>query len=177
MVRFFAGIAISRRVTRPSEERAFMSVRPSTSHVKMLVHLEQDEDDYPPTTEESLWVLPLGEGLFQVDNIPFFALDLALEDVVTADPEDGVWRFRRVVRHSGHATLRLLVYEVAEVPVVIERFAGLGCLCERSHIPGLIALDVPPSTPWTEVKRLLLEGEAEERWGYEEACLPDEASP
>jgi hypothetical protein len=140
----------------------------------MLVHLEQDEDGYPPTTEESLWVLPMGQGLFQVDNIPFFAWDLALGDVVAADPEKGMWRFRKVVRRSGHATLRLIIYDVAEVSPVIERFARLGCLSERSHIPGLIALDVPPSTPWTEVKQLLTEGEAEDLWGYEEACLPQE---
>jgi hypothetical protein len=139
----------------------------------MLVHLEQDEDGYPPTTEESLWVLPMGEGLFQVDNIPFFAWELALGDVVTAEPERGMWRFKKVVRRSGHATLRLIIYDVVEVPVVIERFAKLGCLSERSHIPGLIALDVPPSTSWTEVKQLLTEGEAEERWGYEEAYLPN----
>lgn len=151
-----------------------MSASPSTSHVKMLVHLEQDEDGYPPTTEESLWVLPMGEGLFQVDNIPFFAWELALGDVVTAEPEGGMWRFKQVVRRSGHATLRLIIYDVVEVPAVIERFAKLGCLSERSHIPGLIALDVPPSTSWTEVKQLLTEGEAEERWGYEEAYLPNE---
>jgi hypothetical protein len=140
----------------------------------MLVHLEQDEDGYPPTTEESLWVRPLGEGLFQVDNIPFFAWDIALEDVVAADPEESVWRFRQIVRRSGHATLRLIIYDVAEVPAVIERFTRMGCLGERSHIPGLVALDVPPSTPWAEVKRLLVEGEANELWGYEEACLPNE---
>jgi hypothetical protein len=152
-----------------------MSVNGSTSHVKMLVHLEQDEDGYPPTTEESLWAIPLEEGLFQVDNTPFFAWDLALGDVVAADPKEGVWRFREVVRRSGHATLRLIIYDVAEVPSAIERFTRLGCLSERSHIPGLIALDVPPSTPWAEVKRLLVEGEANERWGYEEACLPSES--
>jgi hypothetical protein len=151
-----------------------MSVDTSTSHVKMLVRLEQDEDGYPPTTEESLWVIPLGEGRFQVDNTPFFAWDMALGDVVAADPEDGAWRFRRLVRRSGHATLRLIIYDVAEVPSVIEQFTRLGCLSERSHIPGLIALDVPPSTSWAEVKQLLAEGEANERWGYEEARLPEE---
>jgi hypothetical protein len=151
-----------------------MPVDASASHVKMLVRLEQDEDGYPPTTEESLWVIPLGQGLFQVDNTPFFAWDLALGDVVAAAPEDGLWRFRQLVRRSGHATLRLIVYDVAEVPSIIERFTRLGCLSERSHIPGLIALDVPPSTSWAEVKQLLTEGEANERWGYEEARLPDE---
>lgn len=153
-----------------------VTVTITSTHIKMLVRLEQDDDGYPPTTEESLWVIPLGEGLFQVDNTPFFAWDLALGDVVAAAPEESVWRFRQVVRRSGHATLRLLIYDVAEVPAVIERFSALGCLSERSHIPGLVALDLPPSTPWAEVKRLLLEGEAAERWSYEEACLPNEDS-
>ena len=148
----------------------------TSTHIKMLVRLEQAEDGYPPTTEESLWVIPLEEGLFQVDNTPFFAWDLALGDVVAAVPEEGVWRFKQVVRRAGHATLRLLFYDVAEVPAVIERFTALGCLSERSHIPGLVALDVPPSTSWAKVKRLLTEGEAAERWGYEEARLPNEAS-
>jgi hypothetical protein len=152
-----------------------MSVNTSTAHVKMLIHLEQDEDGYPPIAEESLWVLPLGEGLFQVDNTPFFAWDLALRDVVAADPEEGVCRFRRVVHRSGHATLRLIISDLAEVNAVVEQFTQLGCLSERSHIPGLVALDVPPTTSWAEVKRLLTEGEAQERWGYEEACLPDES--
>ncbi len=65
------------------------------------------------------------------------------------------------------------VGDAALASSVIERFARLGGLSERSHIPGLIALDVPPSTPRAEVKRLLTEGEATERWGYEEACLPN----
>lgn len=45
-----------------------MTVATTSTHIKMFVRLEQDEDGYPPTSEESLWVIPLGEGLFQVDN-------------------------------------------------------------------------------------------------------------
>ncbi|WP_375772541.1 DUF4265 domain-containing protein [Archangium gephyra] len=82
------------------------------------------------------------------------------------------WRFVLCPFNSKRRSI-----EETEVPVVIERFAGLGCLSERSQIPGLIALDVPPSIRWREVKRLLVEGEAEERWDYEEACLPNESSP
>jgi hypothetical protein len=50
----------------------------SERHVKVLFQLEQDEDGYPPASVESLWALPKGEGLFQVDNIPFFATGVAL---------------------------------------------------------------------------------------------------
>ena len=114
-----------------------MSASPSNSHVKMLVHLEQDEDGYPPTTEESLWVLPMGEGLFQVDNIPFFAWELALGDVVTAEPEEGMWRFRKVVRRSGHATLRLIIYDVAEVRRSFPDFEIVRAHKEFMHAPPL----------------------------------------
>lgn len=105
--------------------------------VKVVFKLEKDEDDYPPADYESVWALPVGEGLFQIDNIPFFATEIALGDV------------RRILEERG-------------------------CTSEGSHIPGLISVDVPPSVSLAELRAMLDEGEAQERWGYEEACL---ASP
>ncbi len=32
-------------------------------------------------------------------------------------------------------------------------------------------MDAPPSVSLTELRAMLDEGEAQERWGYEEACL------
>jgi hypothetical protein len=55
-------------------------------------------------------------------------------------------RFREVVLPSGHSTLRLIIYDEKEV----------------STISALLAV----------LKPILDEGEAQERWGYEEACLP-----
>ncbi|MDC0711105.1 DUF4265 domain-containing protein [Stigmatella sp. ncwal1] len=139
--------------------------------VKIVVALERDEDDYPPVEYENLWSTPVGKGLFRVDNIPFFAHSIALGDLVAATPEGGALRFKEVVQASGHSTLRLIVYDEAEVPKILEHFRQKGCLSERSHIPGLIALDVPPAVSLAGLQRELELGQAQERWDYEEACI------
>lgn len=156
-----------------------MTPTQDASHVKVVVALEKDADDYPPADYENLWAVPVGEGLFRVDNIPFFARSIALGDLVVASPEEGLLRFKEVVQPSGHSTVRIILYDEAETPTVLERFKQLGCATERSHIPGLIALDVPPSISWTDIQQELEAGHAQERWDYEEACLGqlDEAGP
>ncbi|HEX8701612.1 MAG TPA: DUF4265 domain-containing protein, partial [Myxococcaceae bacterium] len=108
---------------------------------KVVVELKQDEDDYPPADYENLWVTVAGNGLYQVGNIPFFATGIALGDLVEAEPENGLLRFRRVIQPSGHSTMRVIVYDKEEVAAVRELFKGMGCSIEQSHIPGLIALD------------------------------------
>ena len=144
---------------------------PDGSWVKVAVALEKDEEDYPPAGYENLWAMPAGEGLFRIANIPFFARSIALGDIVSAVPEQGLLCFKEVIQPSGHSTLRLIVYDEAEVTSIIEHFTQLGCESERSHIPGLIALDVPPSISLAILKQELDAGHTQERWDYEEACL------
>lgn len=144
---------------------------PEDKWVKVVVALEQDEEGYPPAAYENLWASPVGEGLFRIANIPFFAKSIALGDIVSAVPEQGLLCFKEVVQPSGHSTLRLIIYKEAEVPSSIEHFTRLGCESERSHIPGLIALDVPPTVSLATLKQELDSGHAQGRWDYEEACL------
>ena len=145
----------------------------SGAHVRILFELEQDEDGYPPASAETLWAIEVGEGLFKIDNVPFFVLGIAVEDVVSAVPEEGVFRFKEVVQSSGHSTLRVVVYDPADVPAVHALFKEMGCSTEQSHLPRLVAIDVPPSVPLDELKRVLESGSEQERWGYEEACLAE----
>ena len=141
------------------------------SHVKILFHLEQDEDGYPPASAETLWALEVGEGLYKNDNIPFFVTGIAVDDIVSAEPEAGMLLYRDVVHPSGHSTFRIVVYNHDEVPEVRGLFKQLGCSTEQSHLRGLIAIDVPPSVSWDELKRVLDTGREQDRWDYEEACL------
>jgi hypothetical protein len=148
-----------------------MTSSSADDRVKVVVKLEKDEDDYPPADYEGLWALPVGEGLFQIDNVPFFARGLAYGDIVSATVEQQELRFQEVVRPSGHSTLRLIIYDEKDIPSVREFLEELGCAIERSHIPGLISVDVPPTVSLSVLRKTLDEGEAQERWGYEEACL------
>jgi hypothetical protein len=142
-------------------------------YVKIFFELEQDEDGYPPASVESLWARPVGEGLFKIDNIPFFATGVAVDDVVAAIPDGGVLQYKDVVQPSGHSTLRIIVYEESQAAEVRALFKRMGCSTELSHIPGLIAVDVPPSVSLEPLRRVLDEGRSQGRWDYEEACLAE----
>ena len=144
---------------------------PSERHVKLLFPLEQDEDGYPPAAAETLWAVREGEGLFRLDNIPFFATGVALGDIVSGVPEASFYRFQEVIRPSGHSTLRIAVTEAADVPAVRRLFEQAGCATEQSHLPRLVAIDVPPAVPLDSLRPLLDSGREQDRWDYEEACL------
>jgi hypothetical protein len=148
-----------------------MSEPVTEHHVKILFELEQDEDGYPPASAETLWAIKVGDGLFKIDNIPFFALGIAVNDIVSAVPEENAFRFKDVAQPSGHSTLRVVVYDAADVPAVRALFKQLGCSTELSHLPRLLAVDVPPSVSLEELKQVLESGRHQDRWGYEEACL------
>lgn len=147
----------------------------SQRHVKIIVPLEQDEDGYPPVGSERLWALHVGEGRYQIDNIPFFARDLAWGDVVSAVPEEGaeegVLRYDQVLQSSGHSTFRILVHDETQMSELCGLMERLGCDTERSHLPRLVAIDIPPSVPLAAVRQALSPGVSQERWAYEESCI------
>lgn len=143
--------------------------------VKIIVPLEQDEDGYPPVSSERLWAIDAGEGRYRLDNIPFFARELALGDIVSAVVEEGadegILRYQQVIEPSGHSTFRVLVHDEAQVQEVCGLLERLGCGTEQSHLPRLVAIDIPPSVSLDAVRKALEPGRAQERWDYEEACL------
>jgi hypothetical protein len=148
-----------------------MTAPGAEQYVKILFELEQDEDGYPPASAETLWATKAGDELFKIDNIPFFVFGIAVDDIVSAAPEEGVFRFKEVAHPSGHSTIRVVVYDPSDVPAVRALFKQLGCSTELSHLPRLLAVDVPPSVSLDTLKEVLDSGRAQGRWGYEEACL------
>jgi hypothetical protein len=56
---------------------------------------------------ENIWAAPLGDGLYRLENPPFFVYDISLDNVVAAAPnEHGLLQFLTVIRRSGNKTLR-----------------------------------------------------------------------
>ena len=143
----------------------------SEDRVKVIFKLDKDEDGYPPVEYEGLWARPLGEGLYTLDNVPFFAVGVACGDIVSVTVEKQELQFREVVRPSGHSTLRVIVHDTKDISSLVEFLEHQGCAIERSHIPGLLSVDVPPTASLSVLRKALDEGEDRERWGYEEACL------
>jgi len=138
---------------------------------KVAFHLAQDEDGYPPAEWEHLWGRRVGDSLYALDNTPFFARGVSFGDVVLVENRDGLNVFLEVVRPSGHSTIRVILFDQAHAQDIRKRLRDLACASELSHIPGLIAVDVPPTADLASVRRLLNSGEQSGQWEYEEAAV------
>lgn len=138
---------------------------------KILFRLERDEDGYPPADWESLWATQHGQDTFIIDNIPFYARGVSLGDLVKVRAVQGELHFEDVVQYSGHGTIRIIIYDTSEVQAVRDAVKHLGCPSELSHVPGLIAVDLPPEAALAELRKFLGRGGDSGRFDYEEAAV------
>jgi hypothetical protein len=100
-----------------------------------------------------------------------FARGVSLGDVVAVDVQDDRNVFREVVTPSGHSTLRVVFFDLNAVVDLRAKLRNLGCSSELSHLPNLVALDVPPGMPLATVRKILDIGERARQWEYEEAAI------
>jgi hypothetical protein len=123
---------------------------------------------------ETPWAVSLGGNLYRIDNTPFFAYRISAGDVVEALPEaDGFLFFERVVRKSGHRTVRVMLPEPAEVepgPTLLADIKRLGCTYEGAY-SKLICIDVPPAVSLEAVAEHLTEMGLE--WEYVDPTYED----
>ena len=123
------------------------------------------------TEVESMWAIEREDG-YEIDNIPFHVTSLAVGDLVAARrDEDGLLWFTQMTKPSGHSTIQILFARKEDVPSFRTHLDQMGCSSEKSDIPELIAVDIPPSVKYEKIKTLLDEGEREGRFEYQEACL------
>lgn len=78
-------------------------------HIKVLFHLEQDEDGYPPFSIEGLWCKKASNDTYIVDNVPFYTYGISLGDEICVTEEDGEYHFQSIVNPSGNSTLRYIL--------------------------------------------------------------------
>lgn len=147
---------------------------------KVRFTLDRDEEGWPPAESEGLWAVPLEGQLYRVDNTPWFVRGVAADDVIEAHRDaDGVLWFRGVRERGGRMVVRIIPR--ADGPLggdrqaALDRFGPLGVIGEGISSPvNMVALDIGPDAPLSAVKSLLVDGEADGHWYYEEACISDE---
>lgn len=120
---------------------------------------------------ESMWGEPVSNG-YRLDNIPFYAKEIALEDIVSAEPDaDGALWFSQLVEESGHSTVQIWFEEGVDVQSYRDQLLALGCPSELSDLPRLIAVDVPPSVSYAAIRGFLDREHHAGKLDYQEACI------
>lgn len=144
-----------------------MSQGDCTDHVKILLDVEVDDGS---VEIESVWAMPVARG-YRIDSIPFYAKGVACNDTVSVEKDaGGMLRATGVVVASGHSTVRLWFEKEADVARVRDELRAMGCPSELD-LSRLVAVDVPPSTPYDRVRAYLDRQEVAGVFEYEEGCL------
>jgi hypothetical protein len=139
-----------------------------TEHTKVRFQFETSEGHLDT---ESIWAI-IRQDDYEIDNIPFFAKEVALGDLIAAEADkDGLLWFTKVIRPSRHSTIRLWFEHVDDVAETRELLRVMGCASEVSDLPRLVAVDVPHGVPYERVRAFLEDGEAAGKFEYQEACL------
>ena len=139
--------------------------------VKVIFPVEQNAGGYPPLKEECIWCLPKGSGVFQVDNIPFYAVDLSLEDEIVAEMRDGVLRFVRLMRPSKNTTIRVFAREKSSESVIRPHMESFGGATEKMEGSSLVAVSFPPSADLAGALACLDRESAAGRLALEESAV------
>jgi hypothetical protein len=83
------------------------------AHEPSLVKVNVDLPNHWATGGESMWARPLGDDLYELQNVPFYAYGLNYLDIVyaVAASPDLKPEIQSVRRPSGHRTLHVMVGE------------------------------------------------------------------
>jgi hypothetical protein len=138
-----------------------------------FVKLHVDLPNHWATGGETLWARQLGEDLYELRDIPFYSYGLNLGDVVQAVPPAPHLKPQvlRVVRRSGHRTLRIVFQDDVEPARRLELINSLKPLGVgfQSATRGYFALDLLPQTDAEQVCQTL-DGWQARGWIEYETC-------
>lgn len=136
------------------------------------VYIELEPESWHGHTSESLWATRLDDGLYKVENSPFFARGISYEDIVEVTQRDGVNIFVRTVFPSGGSTYRIILGKNT-TKAQFEHFWGFlaaeGCTYEQGDFGYIMySVDVPKEADIHQVFAFLNEGETQKVWDFEE---------
>jgi Domain of unknown function (DUF4265) len=137
---------------------------------RIYFRLTQDEDGYPPTPWEGLWGKRINDNVFEIGNIPFYAMDVSPGDRVKTDFVNGRYEYRDTVLRSGNSVFRVYVYEESNIPLARDRLRRLGIQSELAD-GKMFAIEIPANADIIPVLDLLMEGQDKEEWDIEEGSL------
>lgn len=135
---------------------------------KILLIYTDLEDNSPKI--ESVWATKIGDN-YRIDNIPFFAKNIAYGDIIKVENDDGSLYFERLLIPSGNSVIQMVIFDEQEVNIIGNELVNLGCDWEGSHIKNYIAIHIPKEVSYDIVKLYLEEGTKNKRWDFREACL------
>jgi hypothetical protein len=119
---------------------------------------------------ESVWA-EKEDNYYRIKNVPFFAPNIAYNDLVSVEDDDGELFFDSLVEASGHSTIQIIFFDLQCFDEITNELVRLNCSWEGSHLKEYISVDVPKEVDYSKVKRYLDDMSSRKKLDYKEASL------
>jgi len=132
------------------------------------VVLVQEYDDDNEVMVETPWAEEVGKNQYQLKNFPFYFYCLSFDDIFEATPkyeDDERPYFTKVIKKSGHKTVRVVLPESIKVSVesknILDHLNELGCGHEGSNGETFFVINIQPHCDFWQVCEYLTENNIE----------------
>jgi hypothetical protein len=139
------------------------------SSARLEVHFPVGEDE--PVASELMWCNKNSDGTVTIDNIPFYARDVSIGDVIAVESRNGELWFNGVVKPSSNTTVRVIGMRKKAFDEIISTLRNLGGEAEKMHEREFAAVSFPPSADLAAAFEFLDRESEEENLGFEESAV------
>lgn len=144
-------------------------------HKKVLFRYESPILD--KTVVETMWAIVVDEkqGLYQLDNTPFYGASIAVGDEFLAvyDTKEAMLTYQKTTKVSGHSVIALIALEEqVDWSLIHDTLTALGCYYEGLN-DNYLVVDVPKSVYYQDLKDYLEIWVNNNNLDYAEPCLSE----
>lgn len=145
------------------------------THKKILFKYYSDYLD--EVVSETMWaeIIDLENGLYKLDNIPFFGPLIATDDIFYAEFDETEQKImhKKTVQNSGNSIVQIAILEKGfDKEIIREKLKSINCLSESLN-DTFFAAEIGKDVDYTLVRSLLTEYESQEIVEYAEPCLSE----
>jgi hypothetical protein len=124
---------------------------------------------------ETMWceIIDESEGIYKLDNIPFYGPLIASDDIFYAeyDETEETLVFRKIVESSGNSVVQVVILkEDFDKEIIRKEVFDLGCESECMN-DIFFVIEIPENINYSSIKKLLYEYENNKFIEYAEPCL------
>jgi len=123
--------------------------------------------------EETIWAQPLENGLYQIDNIPFYAPNVSNRDIIAVEVDEGVLYFDNLIEPSGHSTVQIFFFDDRKSKNLLKKLEEIGCKWESMKEQPYYTIDIPFNVNYRTVKEVLNKEAEIGILDYKESCLSE----
>ena len=127
-------------------------------------------------SRESIWGEMYKTDQYFVRSIPFFAPNLAFDDLIQVEMDDKTLSFDDLIKPSNNSTLRIVFLnnDIKYIEKILTTLESYLCSWEGFEGRYYYAINIPEKVDYTLIKKYL--DDKKIFFDYEESCLSDKHS-